>query len=681
MLNSPIAEPATVAHRRSPGAIALFLGVGFTAVFLLPYFFPVTPSISVSYLVGFNNQACLLLFIAFFGAFAWWSNGLGLLPPTSQPEPHPRGAGLSRTSLYAALLAYAAAMAAEWIFVRPRFATEEAIYFLDRLQHLARGQKIYLDFEFAYGPLLLYPPLLLSKYLHLSLAGGYYAAWLIEFLLGVLLLWQIVARLPLPPHLRTPIFVITALTWWAGILNFGLNSTPARFALAPFLCLLVLPYFSTPTSALRGVLYALASEFLLLLVSPEQAVAFAAATVLYLFLFGRPGRRRSSSLLLLFVAGSGSLLLLAQHAGSFRTLRMMGGGGFNFPLLPALQQIPIFALTLVAVCALINSLRHNSPQSRHARGGAAQYLTLLSLCLLPEAFGRSDVGHLLVSSTGFLFAAWVVLAPHPHVIKRTITAYLMLLIVVPAPISLFRFVLTQRRNPPSAPLMSPLSGSPATRPILAPLGRPIPNLDTLGPHTVDTGFYNAFDNVAQPIQIQQKLDELRREPEKDLLLPGSFTCHFNLASRSFRFVLMTPFVPPVRHTTDIYMPLCDYIQTHYRPSLTIASPLPGYRIWSPIPSETSSIDQPPSPQAAKLNRTRLADSVIRPQCSPAAFVPHPASAERPLTAEGDHTYGKPSRPAPPSPPDTAAPQSPPSQTVPHTRLPGQGSAREQNSGT
>ncbi len=604
MLNSPTAEPVTVAHRRSPGAIALFLGVGFTAVFLLPYLFPVTPSISVSYLVGFNNQACLLLFIAFFGAFAWWSNGLDLLPPTSQQEAHPRGAGLSRTSLYAALLAYAAAMAAEWIFVRPRFATEEAIYFLDRLQHLARGQKIYLDFEFAYGPLLLYPPLLLSKLLHLSLADGYYAAWLIEFLLGVLLLWQIVARLPLPPHLRTPIFVITALTWWAGILNFGLNSTPARFALAPFLCLVVLPYFSTPTSAHRGALYALASEFLLLLVSPEQAVAFAAATVLYLLFFGRSGRRRSPSFL--FVAGSGPLLLLARHAGSFRTLRMMGGGGFNFPLLPALQQIPIFALTLVAVCALMNSLRQNSPQSRHGRGGAAQYLTLLSLCLLPEAFGRSDVGHLLVSSTGFLFAGWVVLAPHPHLIKRTLTAYLILLIAVPAPLSLFRFVRTQRRNPPIAPLLVPLSRDGGADPILAPLGKPIPNLDTLGPNTADTGFYNAFDNVAQPVQIQQKLDELRREPEKDLLLPGSFTCHFNLASRSFRFVLMTPFVPPVRHTTNIYMPLCDYIETHYRPSLTLSSPLPGYRIWAPIPSETSSMDQPPPPQADKTqpNRSR-----------------------------------------------------------------------------
>ncbi len=604
-------EPAAVAPQRSPRSISLFLSVGFPAVFILPYFLPVTPSISVSYLVGFNNQACLLLFLAFFGAFAWWSNGLGLLPPASPPQAHPPVAALPRIPLSLALLAYAAAMAGEWIFVRPRFATEEAIYFLDRLEHLARGQTLYRDFEFAYGPLLLYPPLLLSRLLHLSPADGYYAAWLLEFLLGVLLLWHIVARLPLPPPLRTPIFAITALTWWAGILNFGLNSTPARFALAPFLCLLVLPHLSAPTSALRRALYALASELLLLLVSPEQAVAFAAATILYLLLFLTPGRRRSPALLLVFVAGSALLLFLAQRAGTFRTLHMMGSGGFNFPLLPALQQIPIFGLALLAVCAFVNSLRN-----RDRRGGAAPYLTLLSLCLLPEAFGRSDVGHLLVSSTGFLFAAWVVLAPQPHLIRRAITAYVLLLLVVPAPISLLRFVLTQRRNLPVP--NSPVGVQRGTginavfsRPILAPLGRPIPNLDLPASPLIDTGFYNAFDNVAQPVQIQQKLDELQRQPQSDLLLPGLFTCRFQLASRSFRFALMTPFVPPVRHSTDIYLPLCEYIQTHYRPSLNLSSPLPGYRIWSPIPSEASSAARQtgsparaPSGDKTQPNKTR-----------------------------------------------------------------------------
>ena len=62
---------------RAPLAIAVVLLAGAAATLVLPYFVPVAPVISESYLLGFNNQACFVIFVTFALFFSWWTGGFG----------------------------------------------------------------------------------------------------------------------------------------------------------------------------------------------------------------------------------------------------------------------------------------------------------------------------------------------------------------------------------------------------------------------------------------------------------------------------------------------------------------------------------------------------------------------------------------------------------------------------
>ena len=63
--------PADVPPQRRPLQKAGFLLLVAAAVFLLPYAVPVAPSISLSYIAGYNNRAAVLLLIAGIALFAW----------------------------------------------------------------------------------------------------------------------------------------------------------------------------------------------------------------------------------------------------------------------------------------------------------------------------------------------------------------------------------------------------------------------------------------------------------------------------------------------------------------------------------------------------------------------------------------------------------------------------------
>src|SRR5215212_5706229 len=86
----------------------------------------------------------------------------------------------------------------------------EAYYFLDRLYPLATGMVPYRDFEFLYGPLLLYPPHWAARLLGIPLYPAYLFVVLAFELIGLYMLWKIVGISKAPVRTKTLAFYCLA---------------------------------------------------------------------------------------------------------------------------------------------------------------------------------------------------------------------------------------------------------------------------------------------------------------------------------------------------------------------------------------------------------------------------------------------------------------------------------------
>src|ERR1035438_9166862 len=75
-----------------------------------------------------------------------------------------------------------------------RAPMSNAIYFVNRLFCLQDGLKPHQDFEFAYGPLMLYIPAILRRWTGLSVNAAYLLAlWLFAWG-GLLMVWWVVRQ-------------------------------------------------------------------------------------------------------------------------------------------------------------------------------------------------------------------------------------------------------------------------------------------------------------------------------------------------------------------------------------------------------------------------------------------------------------------------------------------------------
>ncbi len=581
---SSVSEPL---RRPSVLAMAMFVVAGLAATYLLPYLVPVQASVSDSYLAGFNNHASFLIFVVFAGLFAWWTGSLGLRAPGS---PLGQNSRPSSRSLFYTLAYFVLVTVLLWLAVRSHLAFEEGPYFLDRLHHLERGEIPYRQFDFDYGPLLLYGPYAIAKLFHLQIGDGYHLAWILEFLLGVLLIYASVSALPARGDRKTVIFLLLAWTWWPSPLNFGQNYTPFRFFAAPFLCILASRYIRTSKATLKTLVALLLAEIALFLVSPEQAIAFSLATGLFLFCDAFVSRSLSRlPLIIQFVIGSGLIFAAAERLGLLLAVHFMSHGGYNIPLLPALQHIPLFGGLLVAACILVASLRSRRPL------GPLEYLVLFGLAILPAAFGRTDPGHVIINTAGALLVAFVVLSHHHRLWRYAVVSYVFCILIFPAPKALRvgqRQVRNGIRSTPFAPGSETANRAPsspadtryASAPrLLAPLTLPVMNSGQFPSLAADTGYYYGLEDVVSPPQVEQKVAELRNAPEKALLVPTEFSCTSKLDRKVLRGRVMTLYVPPARHSIATLQPLCDYIAQHYVSSGD-PTPLLGYEILKRTPT-------------------------------------------------------------------------------------------------
>ena len=107
------------------------------------------------------------------------------------------------------------------------------------------GKIPYQEIEFAYGPGLLYGPLIFKYLLPVDIAQAYYLFWLFNHLLGIWLLFKAVNMIDYPSPSKESIFLLLFFAGLFAILRIGTNYTFLRFSCPIFFVLVTQRLFKT----------------------------------------------------------------------------------------------------------------------------------------------------------------------------------------------------------------------------------------------------------------------------------------------------------------------------------------------------------------------------------------------------------------------------------------------------
>jgi len=383
-----------MSFRRLHFGYATVIAVGSAFVFVAPWHSPgeTAPAISDSYALGFDNHVAMvgvLACLAALIALSW--RHLGADGPLVLDSAPPRNERVS-TWLVTLLLAVtlASAMFFTW-FALNAYGYGEKNYFLDRLTYVLAGWMPYRDFEFTYGPLLIYLPAWAAQALQplgISAAGAYSLTWIATYASGVPLLAWCVNRLAFTRAQRNVTFAAIGIAVSFNE-SVGMNGLLLRF-LMPVAALLAL---QTAASRAKGrwrvVLLTAATAACGLAgwaVSPELGIAVLAGAAAYLAATAMGEPRVLASLLGLVVAPLVEWALFG--AAPLRQLFGMAGGALNFPVVPGPPMIVLLGGGVIVAALLPRHLGHGRPGA-----AAALALGIASGTMLIGALGRADSSH------------------------------------------------------------------------------------------------------------------------------------------------------------------------------------------------------------------------------------------------------------------------------------------------
>ncbi len=411
MASQVCTPPIQQSTRLRVAALALTIGAFATVgVFLLPFLFPPSrPSLSAAYTAGFNNRvaavAAVLAAVLSF-ALAW---KFRLFPSRIEdPDRKPMPLWLL-ISCVAASAAFTATVA--YLLCKVELASIDNRYFLEYMEDVSRyHQRIYIDFSFAYGPLLLYFPLFmhwLLRPLHVGIEGSYYVALTVANVLGLVILWLTLEALPLSRKVKSVTFCMFAIMSTCPAM--GLNYTLIRF-LAPFSTLLFASRIKNP------LLLALAFTFgeaLQLSISPELGLAFAAGACFYAICMVAKHGPSWIPVLIAPLVAAGAFLPVAGP-NYLDSMRKYSHGDFNL----IVEPLGYVILFLIAAVWLVPQMLAGAFRRRRPEAVLLASLFMVCLGLLPPAFGRCDPLHLFFNGAGMFVLASVAIAGYSGDVRK-----------------------------------------------------------------------------------------------------------------------------------------------------------------------------------------------------------------------------------------------------------------------
>ncbi len=604
--------------------LAALCAVTLALLLWLPYHFPVTPSVSDSYLFGFNNHVALFLVLAFAAATSVCTRRWMWPQAVDCPEYR-----LSPKSLYWALALTLLVSGAIALAASKLDGIEESIYLIDRLKLVLAGQTPGIDFEFAYGALLLYGPAFLAHVFDLSASGAYFLFWTLANVLGTVLLYYTLQWIDVPFRLRRAAFLFCFTFAFTAMLCTGTNYSSFRFITPLFFALSIyrVLYRTASTWSLPvGIWLILPCYAALLTISPELALAFACGMCLYVVMFLD---LRASRTLLCFLALLVALCVvtwIAARLQVFATLNAFRTGGFNFPIPPA-PHILLFLTTLGLVSSYVWQ------RFRLRRPDAVVVLSLVSAGSVAGALGRCDLIHVLLDPLGCWIAAFVLVGRFRIFSRVFVYAACCIFLVLNARFSLYgraigwskaalpaifaneadhsnsrldRFIEAQSSKLFGArkaqvklaemrffahhqrgirPAL--LYGYPSGTVFEAPFSFTPSRFGTLQSKEIDPGFYFGVVNVLTPRAVQRKVNELADHPERPLLVlagnEDSCTPDPEGERHTITLYFWYPYRAAVRNPGSILEPFCTYLHTHYRVAIPASPENFGYALWQRLP--------------------------------------------------------------------------------------------------
>ena len=126
---------------------------------------------------------------------------------------------------------------------------------------------------------------------------------------------------------------------------------------------------------------------------------------------------------------------------------------------------------------------------------------------------------------------------------------------------------------------------PADTIVGAPFGFAPGHFGTYHAPSVDEGYFFENENLLTPEAVERKVDEMRAQPGRPLLLlPGRENACI-VRGVAGRFVIAPPFYYPYRakpvHDDDVTEPMCAYIRQRYHQAEGPGHASFGYVLWLP----------------------------------------------------------------------------------------------------
>jgi hypothetical protein len=585
---TPATRPHTanpvVGSRRTNWWFVLYLFVALAAVFCLPRVFPTAPSASDSYLFGYDNRVGIILLLLFVAVGAIWTKGLGIGSAVASERRH-----LPRTLLFVSLAVVALGCAIMYLIAGRYNGFGESFYLIDRAWLLHIGRLPYRDFEFAYGPAQLYVPLLLQRALHLSVPQAYYLFWVLSYLFGTYLLFKSIDLIDFPSARKPWIFALLFAAGLFAIIRMGTNYTFLRYALPIYLVLLIQRRFGSARASSIAEDLSLSAAFcaLLILLSPETAVAFAFATVCICIF--RPGVSRSTRA----IVATGLIVVFALEFLVALKLRVLdalladGGGAISFPIVPGPTILVYFAAVFIGACYLYSKF------SAHLEDDNTLGLLFLSIPMVAAALGRCDPSHVFWNGLALFLATLLYLSTYRRAWIACSMAFFLCVFVAPNLSEFYLFVPQLRSahhfntHPDARPSQVRIEAFLDEWPGLyvAPFGYRPDGFGTYHSPRIEFGRFEDLIDVSTPHSVEEKVMEMRSNPGRALILPyhADEYCTTNERAEShfLETLLLFPYIGKFVRTDYVRLPICRYMDDHYRMLIEPSPETFWYGIWVP----------------------------------------------------------------------------------------------------
>ena len=376
----------------------LYLVIATAVLFCVPYSFNnMEPTQSVSYMVGFNNRiAFIILIVCSLVPLIWGVQKSGIIKIDvfgKRPFHIEKVVYITLAFILLILIGTGVLFSA-----KDFYGFVEDSYFLHYVYAVEHGAKLYDDVHFIYGPLCVYPVVLLNS-IGITSSFSYYIILAFFHSIGLLLVWYVLSKLSFSDKEARVLFVIIAVITFPYTM--GLNDCILRYSLAPSLFVFYV-FNCQEKKAFVNTFLAILFSFITLMYSPEIGLCYVTASLFWLVLRVIV---RKQFFFLYSISGIVLLLILlfTLYPDYLSSIIQAGSGGANFPFVPSLILVLLF-LVVFTISFLVGYQLPHYKDNIDALG-----IELLLLSFVTASVGRCDPHHVILFCLFLIVISYAVL--------------------------------------------------------------------------------------------------------------------------------------------------------------------------------------------------------------------------------------------------------------------------------